>query len=303
MKTKNLKLPAILLAVLLVAYAIVTVVVGYQTKPTVSEGEFPFSITYEYLGETKTISGVYACKFGGSHTIFGMHERYWAGEEIYSQGDYIIYQDDTKTLSVNPGMSAGYFMGDPLERDYYQAYGLEAPTPYASYYDYENDIILEEYQQDEALAEIGFRFVDFSYGEPIENSFRFSGVSYEADNITFFVVLMWLFMIVCLIFVRKDKEYQYSYLDKSGIIVNFIVGVVAIPFIQIICTLHGLVGSGYEWFDEMIYNIPPIAILGLTLSIVLRRKEYRKTGFFIQFIGPVLFALVLILEQISLWIS
>ena len=298
MKTKKLILPAVLLVGLLIAYAIVSVIFCYNTKPAVSEGEFPFSITYEYLGETETISGVYSCKFDGSQTIFTEHERYWDGEILYTEGGYIVHQEEMKTLTVQPNMQAGYFMGDPLHRDHYQVYGLEGPEPYAEYYDYEKEISLEAYDQDEELAAVGFRFVDFSYAEPIENSFSFSGIEYEADNIIFFVALLLVFLLVCIIFVRKDKEYKYSYLDKSCIIVNFIVGIVAVPFIYILCTLFGLVGSGYAWIDQIIYNIPPFAILCLALSIIFRRKGYSKTGFFIQFAGILPFAMIMVWDCI-----
>ncbi len=298
MKIKNLRLPAILLVGLLVVYAILTVILCYNTKPAVSEGKFPFSITYEYLGETKTISGVYVCKFHGSETIFAEHNRYWEGEVVYTEGDYIVHKGEMKTLAVQPGMEAGYFMGDPLHRDHYQVYDLEGPEPHAEYYDYTNEISITDYDQDEELAAIGFRFIDFSYAQPIENSFSFSGIEYEADNIIFFVALMLVFLIVCIIFVRKDKEYKYSYLDKSCIIVNFIVGIVAVPFIYIICALFGLVGSRYEWIDQCIYNIPSFTILCLALSIIFRRKGYRKTGLFVQFGGGVLFAIMLLIEFI-----
>ena len=45
MKTKKLSAVAILLALMLVAYIAATVIFCYQTKPEVSKGEFPFSIT------------------------------------------------------------------------------------------------------------------------------------------------------------------------------------------------------------------------------------------------------------------
>ena len=298
MKIKNLRISAILLVGLLVAYAILTVILCYNTKPAVSEGEFPFSITYEYLGETKTISGVYSCKFEGSQTVFREHDRYWSGEITYTEGDYFVFQEEMKTLAVQPYMIAGYFMGDPLHSDIYQVYGLEGPEPYAEYYDYENEISITDFDKDEELAAIGFRFVDYSYAQPIENSFSFSGVEYEADNIIFFVALMLVFLLVCIIFVRKDKEYKYSYLDKSCIIVNFIVGIIGVPFIYIICTLHGIVGSSYEWIEQFIYNIPPLSILCLALSVVFRRRGLRKTGFFVQFGGVGIFSIVLLIEFI-----
>ena len=298
MKMKNLRIPAILLVGLLVAYAILTVILCYNTKPAVSEGEFPFSITYEYLGETKTISGVYSCKFEGSQTVFREHDRYWSGEITYTEGDYFVFQEEMKTLAVQPYMIAGYFMGDPLHSDIYQVYGLEGPEPYAEYYDYENEISITDFDKDEELAAIGFRFVDYSYAQPIENSFSFSGVTYEPDNIIFFVVLMLIFLLVCIIFVRKDKEYKYSYLDKSCIIVNFIVGIIAVPFISLICTMFGLTGSGYEWIDQCIYNIPSFTILCLALSVMLRRKGYSKQGFFVQFGGILAFVLMLLTDLI-----
>ena len=298
MKIKNLRISAILLVGLLVAYAILTVILCYNTKPAISEGEFPFSITYEYLGETKTISGVYSCKFEGSQTVFREHDRYWSGEITYTEGDYFVFQEEMKTLAVQPYMIAGYFMGDPLHSDIYQVYGLEGPEPYAEYYDYENEISITDFDKDEELAAIGFRFVDYSYAQPIENSFSFSGVEYEADNIIFFVALMLVFLLVCIIFVRKDKEYKYSYLDKSCIIVNFIVGIIAVPFISLICTMFGLTGSGYEWIDQCIYNIPSFTILCLALSVMLRRKGYSKQGFFIQFSGILAFVLMLLTDLI-----
>ena len=298
MKTKKFVLPAVLLVGLLIAYAIVSVIFCYKTKPTVSEGEFPFSITYEYLGETKTISGVYVCKFNGTETILTEHNRYWEGEVVYTEGDYIVHQEEMKTIAVQPGMEAGYFMGDPLHREHYQVYGLEGPEPYAEYYDYEKEISITDFDRDEELAAIGFRFVDFSYAEPIENSFSFSGIEYEADNIIFFVALMLIFLLACIIFVRKDKEYKYSYLDKSGVILNFIVGIVAVPFISLFCTLFGIFGSGYEWLDQIIYNIPSFAILCLALSVVFRRRGFSKTGFFIQFGGIPPFIILLIMDII-----
>ena len=299
MKTKNLHIPAILLVGLLIAYAILTVTICYNTKPAVSEGEFPFSITYEYMGKTGTTSGISICKFDGSQTIFGEHTRYWSEETVYTEGDYIVYRDETKTLTVQPGTEAGFLMGDPLYSDYHKKhYDMEQPGAYVEYYDYEKDISISGYHNEEELADVGFRVLDFYYGEPIENSFSFSKVTYEPDNIICFVALMIIFLLVCIIFVRKDKEYIYSKLDIAGIILNFIVGIVAVPFITLICTMFGLTGSGYDLIDQCIYNIPSFTILCLALSVMLRRKGYSKQGFFIQFGGIPAFVLMLLTDLI-----
>ena len=303
MKTKKLRLPAILFAGLIIAYAVVSAITCYKTKPLVAKGDFPFSITYEYKGEQAVMSGVYHCEFSSSETVIGTHERWWNGEATYDTTcgfDYpfIIDSSEDMSLSLHEHMIPGYFMGDPLHMDYYDEYNDGVVAPYVEYYDYKNNITLDETNEEEILESIGFKIIDYTYAEPIENSFSFSGIKYEADNIVFFNLLMFVFLIVCIIFVRKDKEYKYSRLDKSGVVLNFVVGIFAVPVVALMCTLFGLIGSSYEWIDQTIYNVPPFAILCLALSVVLRRKGFSKTGFFIQFGGIVAFVLVLLTDFI-----
>ena len=159
----------IILAVTLVVYMIATVMFCYTTKPEVLTGEFPFSITYEYKGETNTLSGVLACEYLGSKTIHREHKRYWNQETIYHNPDNVenpcvIEQNDEllTTLAVQEHMCAGYFMGDPLHENYYAAYGYEGPEPYVEYYDYKNEIYLDDENRDEVLESIGFEIVDFT---------------------------------------------------------------------------------------------------------------------------------------------
>ena len=305
MKTKKLSSTMLFLAITMIAYIVASICFCYTTKPKVSKSEFPFSITYEYNGEIKTLSGVLECEYSGSDTIYGEHSRYWKNETIYEnpenvENPYIIAQSDElqTTLAVFPNMYAGYFMGDPLYKDYYKISGFERVEPRIEYYDYKNDISLDDENKDEVLESIGFKIIDFTYAEPIENSFSFSGIQYEADNIIIFIAILLIFFLLCLIFIRKDKEYQYSSLDKWGIFFNFLVGIVAVPFISIMCMLFSIVGSHFELIDQIMYNTPPVAILCLALSIAFRRKGFSKPGFFIQFGGIVLFVLILIFETL-----
>ena len=305
MKTKKITAVMIIFVITAIAYIAATVLFCYTTKPAVTEGEFPFSITYEYQGETGTLSGVLECEYSGSCTIHGEHHRYWTEETRYDNPDnveypFVIDQNDElqTTLSLYENMSAGYFMGDPLYADYYLNYGLADVQPRVSYYDYKNDIILEEANQEDILDSIGFKIIDFTYPEPVENSFSFSGIRYEADNVIIFIAIMLVFFLLCLIFVRKDKEYRYSKLDKCGIVFNFLVGIIAVPFISFFCILFGIVESHIELINQITYNVPSIAILCLALSVVFRRKGYPKTGFFIQFGGILPFVLILVLDAV-----
>ena len=300
MKIKKMSLTMVFLAVTIIVYMAASVMFCYTTKPKISNGEFPFAITYEYKGETKTLSGVLKATYSGSNTIHGEHHRYWNEEIIYDNSEnvenpFIVDQNEElqTTLSVHENMYAGYFMGDPLYKDYYTAYGLDGVEPYVEYYDYKNDIFLDDENKNEILESIGFKIIDFTYAEPMENSFSFSGIKYEADNVWIFVAILLVFFILCLIFVRKDKTYQYAKLDKLGIVLNFLTGALAVPFITVSCMMFGIVEGNIELINQITYNIPPIAILGLALSVVFRRKGFSKTSFGIQFVGILLFILVL----------
>ena len=59
MKNKKLFLPTLVIGIAVVAMIVCSLICGIAQKPTVTEGEFPFSITYELDGKTQTISDVY----------------------------------------------------------------------------------------------------------------------------------------------------------------------------------------------------------------------------------------------------
>ena len=132
MKIKKLLSTIIFLAITMIAYVVASVFFCYTTKPEVTKGEFPFSLTYEYKGETKTLSGVFECEYAGSNTIQGEHNRYWDEEIKYEnpenvESPHIVEENEEKQtmLAVQANLSAGYFMGDPLYKDYYKEYGIE----------------------------------------------------------------------------------------------------------------------------------------------------------------------------------
>lgn len=302
MKNKKLLPAIILLSITIIAYIAASVIFCHTTKPKITKGEFPFSITYEYKGKTNTLSGTLTCSYAGSNTIHGEHQRFWEEETIYKNPEnleepFVIEHNEElqTTLFIQENMYAGYFMGDPLYQDYYKEYGHGSVAPRVGYYDYKNQIFLEDATPDEIPDSIGFKIVDFTYAEPIENSFSFAGIQYEADNVIIFIALLLVVFLICLIIIRKDPEYRYSTLDKLGIALNFLVGIVVVPVISFFCIIFSIVESHVELINQLIYNIPSITILCLALSVVLRRKGYSKSGFFIQFGGIIGMALILIL--------
>ena len=63
MKNKKLFIPTIILIAAILASATYMVISSIAKKPTTTEGEFLFSITYELDGETVTINDVYRARF------------------------------------------------------------------------------------------------------------------------------------------------------------------------------------------------------------------------------------------------
>ena len=72
MNTKNLKKARVILVVYLIA-TLALVLFGYSVqKPKVARQEFPFTVTYSYQGETKTISDVYVGEYVRKAKYLGM---------------------------------------------------------------------------------------------------------------------------------------------------------------------------------------------------------------------------------------
>ena len=65
MKMKTLKIPALILAIGLVLAVAVSLFANAFVVPAVTEQAFPYSVTYQLNGETKTMEGIYKCTYEG----------------------------------------------------------------------------------------------------------------------------------------------------------------------------------------------------------------------------------------------
>ena len=63
MKVKSLKLPVIIFVVGLVLTLAASLFANIVLTPTITEHDFHYSVTYKLNGETKTLAGVYKCRF------------------------------------------------------------------------------------------------------------------------------------------------------------------------------------------------------------------------------------------------
>ena len=107
-----------------------------------------------------------------------------------------------------------------------------------------------------------------------------------------------LAIVACMIFVKRDKTIPYTALDKVSVVFNFLVALMALPFMTLVVALMPIYVSGDELTYKLDLCIPAITALSLAASLSLRRKNRSVTGFCAQFIGPVLFAILAVLESI-----
>ena len=158
MKNKTLTLPAIIIAIGLVVALVGCLLTSMQFKPTVTEQDFNYSVTYKIDGETKTYNGVYTCRFTG----FGGAgvdplARYYNGVytvdgESTESRSYAIAEKDGCVLEIITLFDDDYLMGDNQEE-----YELLDPCLEAT------DAEGYQYGEDELPAEFDAEIISWEY--------------------------------------------------------------------------------------------------------------------------------------------
>lgn len=295
MKNKKLLLPTIILISAVLLMAVYSVVTSIAKKPTITEGEFPFSITYELDGETVTINDVYKAHYIGNDGYADTLTRCYVGGIDGLGGENTLYtlkKGDNTRIELWTHFYADYLMGDPE----YEYFDDEPFEPRIYYYD-ENET---EYHDEETLAAQGVKLISFEYPTPIENSFVFSHISYLSGAVVLPALLIALLaLIVIIIFVRKDKELKYKAIDIVSIVLNFIIGIMYMGFVTILALLIDIEGGGPELYYQIMYFIPALSVLCIAASVALRRKGHSVKSLIAGFIGPAVFALYLIVFYVG----
>ena len=294
MKNKTLTLPAIIIAIGLVVALVGCLLTSMQFKPAVTEQDFNYSVTYKIDGETKTFSGVYTCRFTG----FGGAgvdplARYYNGVyavdgESTESRSYAIAEKNGCVLEIITLFDDDYLMGDNQEE-----YELVDPCLEAT------DAEGYQYGEDELPAEFDAEIISWEYPEPIENTFVFAGFSgLYVINTGVMILVGVLTLIICVIFVRKGDGVEYRALDKIGIALNFVAVLFVLPIIYIAAVFVQAYKIGPDWLYQAYLCIPQIIPFSIAASLSLRRKGFRKSGFFIQFLAPAVEVILAVLEHI-----
>ena len=138
-------------------------------RPEIEKAEFDFSVTYEFNGETKTLSGVYVCEYNGlSWAIDGGYSRDWKGyikggkfEEIVQIGT----DQNGNQIDLDFAFDPEYFMDDFVE-----GYD-EVPVPCISVKMVSDEGLSFLCDPAEVEAHCGAKIISYEYDEPIKNSF------------------------------------------------------------------------------------------------------------------------------------
>lgn len=267
---------------------------GYRVqKPAVKQQEFPFTITYCYDGETKTISDIFVVEYAPDAKYIGEDAMGWYGyikDHDRMEPDYYrVAELEHQLFAINTNLEPGYLMGDPKYAD-------SECVPCLTYHSF--DGIEETTVTDpEELKELGFYLVSWEYPQPIENQFSNSSLSMSSEATMYTAVLAVAALICCVILIRKDPEVTYGPLDKSSVVLNFLVALVAFPFILLVSALSEIFAD-VTFLQQLLYLTPALTAISVALSVTLRRMGHQKVSFWIQFVGPALFVPLLLITDL-----
>ena len=127
------------------------------------------------------------------------------------------------------------------------------------------------------------------------------------DGYSWIALLTLIVTVVAVWMIRKRKEYKYSMLDISGIILNTVLIVMIYPPLSVAGALLGIDRFATEPFLIFLEGaaiaigrlMPAISVAGIGASIILRRKERRGLSFLVQFAGGMWFCITMLLAKLS----
>ena len=298
MNNRSLKLPAIILAIGLVAALVACLLVSVVKAPTVTAQDFDYAVTYKLNGETKTVEGVYHVDFKFSEPQDRYYEGYYLSDPTSGEPkDLLLAEKDELKLRVVFIFSDDFLMGDAYAGETYSEAILD---PYLAVYDQMGC----EYVEEEYLGQFDAELVSWETPQPIENSFVFKGF-YVWHNYTLTATLLvgLLVLVACMIFVKRDKTISYTMVDKLSVVLSCAVGIVALPFITIVAAFSELTAGDTDVIYRVLVFVPALTAFALAASVALRRKGFTKAGLLSQLTGPALFALCLVVDSIALQFS
>lgn len=127
------------------------------------------------------------------------------------------------------------------------------------------------------------------------------------DGYSWIALLTLIVTVVAVWMTRKRKEYQYSMLDTSGIILNAVLIVMIYPPLSVVGALLGIDRFATEPLSIFLEGaaiamgrfMPAISVAGIGASVILRRREKPGLSFLAQFAGGAWFCVTMLLAILS----
>ena len=127
------------------------------------------------------------------------------------------------------------------------------------------------------------------------------------DGYSWIALLTLIVTVVTAWMIRKRKEYKYSALDISGIILNTVLIVMIYPPLSVVGALFEIGRFATEPLSIFLEGatiamgrlMPSISVAGIGASVILRRKEKPGLSFLIQFAGGMWFCIMMLLAKLS----
>lgn len=138
-------------------------------EPSVKEGRFNYTITYEVDGELETFSGVFVCKYAGiGHSLEGSY-REWDSYFEEGQEKKKIKETEDGDIYIDLRFVPSYFMSDPSFEDqvvcgaeFYIEYNEQHNEEFGLFYSYEIEVV-ESY---------GVKLISSEIDPPIANEYK-----------------------------------------------------------------------------------------------------------------------------------
>ena len=127
------------------------------------------------------------------------------------------------------------------------------------------------------------------------------------DGYSWIALLTLIVTVVAVWMIRKRKEYKYSALDISGIILNTVLIVMIYPPLSVVGALFEIGRFATEPLSIFLEGatiamgrlMPSISVAGIGASVILRRKEKPGLSFLVQFTGGIWFCIMMLLAKLS----
>lgn len=127
------------------------------------------------------------------------------------------------------------------------------------------------------------------------------------DGYSWIALLTLIVTVVAVWMIRKRKEYKYSALDTSGIILNTVLIVMIYPPLSVVGALFEIGRFATEPLSIFLEGatiamgrlMPSISVAGIGASVILRRKEKPGLSFLVQFAGGMWFCVMMLLAKLS----